>query len=111
MSASTQFNNRDLFFNSKWRKAEIRVELATALKVSHLKNKVRHCQFWINDSLHLAHDSPHKLFFTIALPNTISTVYTAALLFVLMSALKIPYGIFRSKHFICATGSSNGIQF
>jgi len=43
MSASTQFNNCELFVDHKWRNAEIRVELATALKVSHLKNKVSHC--------------------------------------------------------------------
>jgi len=43
MSASTQFDKCDLSVNGKWRNAEIRVEMATPLKVSHLKNKVGHC--------------------------------------------------------------------
>jgi len=51
--------------------------------------------------------SPHKLFFNIALKQHGSV----AVRFEERSYYKIPYGILRSNHFICAPGSSNGIDF
>ena len=54
--------------------SEMKIIVDPELAVAHLKNKVGHSSTWVNDSFHLAHDSPHKLFFKIALPNTISIV-------------------------------------